>query len=117
MGNSRVKSAAGNKPGKDKAQIQHFYETFGLRRELLHKVAQHDPQFALELLQAARLQTVEPPKSDMETNSELQLEQEIAGAVAVNDPKRALQIARESLARGVSFEVLNLLQRLNAQDS
>ncbi|PYS84993.1 MAG: hypothetical protein DMF70_04840 [Acidobacteria bacterium] len=31
------------------------------------------------------------------------------------DPKRALQIARESLARGLSFELMNLLYRLNQQ--
>ncbi len=37
--------------------------------------------------------------------------------VAASDPKRALQLATESLSKGYSFELLNLVQRLNEKDA
>ncbi len=45
------------------------------------------------------------------------LEQEIAGEAATRDPKRALQIARESLAKGLTFSIFNLLLRLHDLDT
>src|SRR5437016_1886810 len=47
---------------------------------------------------------------------ESDLEQEIAYEAAARDPKRALQIARESLAKGLSLEIMNLLFQLNQKD-
>ncbi|HEV2884644.1 MAG TPA: hypothetical protein VGW36_07285, partial [Pyrinomonadaceae bacterium] len=41
-----------------------------------------------------------------------ELEQQIASEVAAQDPERGLKIARESLAKGLSFELLNLLYEL-----
>ena len=45
------------------------------------------------------------------------LEQSIAAEVAAKDPKRALQMAQESLAKGVSYQTLNLLKKLQQKDS
>jgi len=48
---------------------------------------------------------------------ERSLEQEIAGEIASRDPEQALQLARQSLAKGLTFELLNFLQQLQQRDS
>src|SRR5262249_4731176 len=48
---------------------------------------------------------------------ERQLEQQIAGEIAARDPAQALQVARESLAKGFSWELVNLLQQLQQHDA
>jgi hypothetical protein len=99
----------------DKVQVQNrYFATFAARREFLRKVARRDPQLALDMLRATRQP---PPRIDATFHlpGETDLEQEIANEAVERDPKRALQIARESLAKGLSFELMNLLHRLNQQ--
>lgn len=93
-----------------------YYSVFNLRQRLLQQVAARDAQLALEMLRATRQV---PPKwfpSEFAFPDDRQLEQEIAGAVAARDPAQALQLARQSLAKGLSTEVLNLLYQLNEKD-
>jgi hypothetical protein len=104
-------------PSKEQlAELNRFYETFSKRREFLRRVAARDSQLALDMLRATR----QPPPPRIpgyfSFPTEASLEQEIAGAAAARDPKRALQIARQSLAKGLSFDLMNLLSQLNQQD-
>jgi hypothetical protein len=98
--------------------VQAYLSLYGLRRNLLRQVARRDAQLALELLRATR--QVAPPR---ELNpryffpDDRQLEQDIAVEVAAQDPAQALQLAREGLGKGVTYELLNLIQRINAKDS
>lgn len=105
-----------SKEDRIKAQ-QAFLSVFGLRRALLRQVARRDPQLALEMLRATR--QVQPKDSKLEYFSadDRRLEQDIATEVAARDPAQALQLARESLGKGLSFELLRLIQQLNAKDS
>lgn len=103
---------------KEKTQIQtSYFAIFGMRQELLRKVAQRDPQLALDLLRATRQPPVELVNASFRFPDERDLEQEIAAEAVARDPKRALQLAREGLAKGLTFQLLNLLYRLNDQDS
>lgn len=112
---------AGNESGgkgraNDKTQSQdQYFALFATRREFLRRVARRDPQLALDMLRATRQPP--PPRVDAQYRlpDESDLEQEIASAVAERDPKRALQIARESLGKGLTFEAINLLFWLNRQ--
>src|SRR4029077_19867113 len=45
------------------------------------------------------------------------LEQQIATEVAAHNPQKALQLARESLAKGFSYQLIPLLQKLNQKDA
>jgi tetratricopeptide (TPR) repeat protein len=45
------------------------------------------------------------------------LEQQIATEVAARDPQKALQLARESLTKGFSYQLIPLLQKLNQKDA
>jgi hypothetical protein len=93
-----------------------YFKTYGWRREILNIAARRDAQLALELLHASR----QAPPESVDPNwiaTERDLEQQIASASAENDPKRALQLARESMAKGLSLEILNLLFHLNQKDA
>lgn len=105
-------SAPSNADDKKKPHNS-FFVTFGMRRELLRKVANRDPQLALDLLRSSQ----SPPPEVIGANYLPDLEQEIAAEAATRDPKRALQIARESLAKGLTFSIFNLLLRLHDLDT
>jgi len=105
-------------PANDNPQrLKEYYSAFGAREEFLGRVARRDPQLALDMLRATRLPP--PPQQPANANyrlpDESDLEQEIANEVAWRDPKRALQIAREGLTKGLNFRLLNVLFRLNQQ--
>ncbi len=97
--------------------LQSYFLTLRLRQTILRKVARRDSQLALDMLRATRQV---PPKElgpDDSFSQERQLEQEIAAEIAARDPAYALQLARESLAKGLTLELVNLLQRLQQRDS
>lgn len=109
----------GSKPSakeKERAQSQYFL-VFALRQELLRRVARRDPQLALDMLRSSRQAPREPTNSSFYVLDDRELEQQIATEAAARDPKRALQLARESLAKGLSFQLLELLFRLNQKDA
>ncbi len=96
---------------------QTYFLILNLRQRLLRQVARRDSQLALEMLRASR--QVPPRQLGPENvfSQERRLEQEIAGEIAAQDPAQALQLARESLARGLTLELVNLLQQLQQRDS
>jgi hypothetical protein len=94
-----------------------YYSALMLRRRLLIQVARRDAQLALEMLRASRLVRPRQPGSENSFADDRRLEQEIAGEVAARDPAQALQLARQSLSKGLTFELLNLLQQLQQRDS
>lgn len=86
------------------------------RSDMVTRLAAHDLDAALSLLRATRLGAASDPRakwySDMETNLELQL----AGIVAKQNPARSLELARASLPRGVSYGLIGLLNQLEQRD-
>jgi hypothetical protein len=90
------------------------------RLEILQMIARRDADMALELLRASRSQTAPTRaaiKGSIQLGEDMRLEQSLAIQVAANDPKRALQMAEDSLSKGLSFELLNLLAHINDKDS
>jgi hypothetical protein len=90
------------------------------RKEILQIIARRDADMALELLHASRSQTA-PTRAAIngstQADEDLRLEESLTVQIAANDPKRALRMAEEGLSKGLSFELLNLLARLNEKDS
>ncbi|HEX8706779.1 MAG TPA: hypothetical protein VF723_00835 [Pyrinomonadaceae bacterium] len=108
---ARSSSAPADRSNQSQALVQQ-------RKELLQAVARRDADMALEMLRATRMQAPAGAGStEQSTSEEQRMERMLAIEVAVKDPKRALQMAEKSLAAGVSFELLNLLARLNAKDA
>ncbi len=113
-----VRSTGEHRPKAERAKsISAYIAMFTLRQRLLRQVARRDSQLALEMLRATRQVAPRPFASEFPLPDDRQLEQEIASEVAARDPAQALQVARESLAKGISFELLNLVSQLNEKDS
>ena len=94
---------------------QDYFLTLKLRRTVLREVARYDSQLALDLLRASR--QVPPRDLGNMFSEERQLEQELAGEIAARDPAQALQFARESLAKGLTWQLVTLLQQLQQRDA
>jgi hypothetical protein len=97
--------------------VQAYFSIYRLRQNLVRQIAQRDSQLALDVLRATRQV---PPRgfgAEFPFTDDRQLEQEIAIQVTARDPAQALQFARQSLAKGLTLELLNLLHELNQKDS
>ena len=106
-----------SKSAQTKAQIEkaqkEYFEAYSVRRNFLTRIARRDPQLALDMLRATRQPPI-PPNANFRLPDDSDLEQEIANQAAEQDPKKALQIARESLTKGgLTFQLLALLNNLN----
>src|SRR5713101_2287593 len=114
---ANAKSPATKPSANDKVQsLNQYYAMFSVRREFLRRVARRDPQLALDMLRATHQQPPPQTSATYRLPDDGELEQEIANEAVTRDPKRALQIARESLTKGLTFELINLLFQLNQQD-
>jgi hypothetical protein len=109
-----AKDSTAKRSANDKAHdLNQYYATFSSRQEFLRKVAQRDPQLALDMLRATRLPAPDQLNANYPLPDERDLEQEIANQTAARDPKRALQLARESLAKGLTYQSYGVLLQLN----
>jgi hypothetical protein len=98
-----------------------YYESFELatqlRQQLVDALGPHDPEMALNFLRSTRmLANPEGVRGMGQGDLELQLELSLAAQVAATDPKRAFQMAEDSLKRGSSTSLLTMLQHLRAKD-
>jgi hypothetical protein len=90
-----------------------------LRQEILQMIARRDVDMALELLRASRSAAspiVAAGKDPQPPDEDLRMEQSLAIQIAANDPKRALQMAEDSLSKGLSLDLLNMLGHINDKD-
>ena len=104
------------KPAAKKTQEKQYFEIYNLRQGLLRSVAKHDPQLALEMLRTTRQLPVEQVNAGYRLPDDSELEQQIATEAAARDPERGLQIARDGLAKGLTFQTLDVLNRLNQRN-
>jgi hypothetical protein len=114
-----VTVAPGETPSKSDREkiLQSYFLIFRLRQKLLIQVSHRDSQLALDMLRATRQAPPRELGPEIRFPEDRQLEQQIAGQVAAHDPAQALQLARQSLAKGLTFELMNLLNKLNGLDS
>ncbi|MGI8655150.1 MAG: hypothetical protein ACR2LC_08025 [Pyrinomonadaceae bacterium] len=91
-----------------------------LRSEVLQMIASHDARLALEYLRATR-----PPASSAATlaskryglpDTESQTELSLAEQMATSEPKQALEVAEESLSRGISPQLPDIVLKLEKKD-
>ncbi|HKO44488.1 MAG TPA: hypothetical protein VJU84_14515 [Pyrinomonadaceae bacterium] len=96
---------------------KHYFAIYTLRQGLLRTVAKHDPQLALDMLRTTRqLPPVEEVNAGYRLPDDSEIEQQIATEAAARDPEKGLQVARDSLAKALTFQTLNFLSRLNERD-
>jgi hypothetical protein len=118
--NTQTSKAAAPTPKEKEQTLSQYFEIFRQRQELLQRVARRDPLLALDMLRSSRQVPIDPPewmRDGYSLPDDRQLEQQIASEAASRDPKQTLQLARDSLAKGFSFQLIDLLYRLNQNDA
>jgi hypothetical protein len=116
-GNNSARPARSNGPTKEQLEdLNKYYAGIETRRALLQKVAAHDPQLALDMMRSTRQGPPPLVPGTAQFDPDADLEQELTYAAVANDSKRALQLAHESLAKGLTYQLLNLLRQVNQKD-
>lgn len=87
------------------------------RQELLMRIAAHDPDLAITALRQTRLQNDNARGRGWNFQNEATLEMNLAPLIAEKDPTAALKLARSSLSRGVSWNVISFLSQLYQKDA
>jgi hypothetical protein len=100
---------------------QDYYESFQiamqLRREVIEVLTTHDPEMALSFLRSTRtLSTPDEMQNSDQPNQELELELALVGQVAATDPKRAFQMAEDTLKKGYPSTLVDTLYRLRSRE-
>ena len=88
-----------------------------LRQQMLQMVAPRDPKLALDFLRATRQPPPEQPGTNYrQPDPELALELSLAEQIAAADPQQALQLAEETLSKGLSYNLGNVVEQLRRKN-
>jgi hypothetical protein len=109
---SRLVSAPDYNPSNSQSGYYHQ----NLRTEIVEALARRDPQLALDFMRGTR--PVAPPgdTAKQAADAEVGLEQQLAFKIAENDPARAMRMAEESLDKGFSYQLNQLIEAVAAKD-
>ena len=95
----------------DNAEDAHTFMVFlKLREDTIERIAKYDGELALKFFRATRVSSRHLPFHVAEKDREAELK--LAREVAVHSPQIALSLARQSLARGFTNDVLSVLRQL-----
>ena len=87
-----------------------------LRNEVANALMTRDPEAALAFVRATRM-PFNPYGNERDViNQETALELRIANEIASKDPKRAVQLARQSLKKGYSTDLMNTLSMVKSKN-
>ena len=103
-------------PGSDQDSYTANMALFELRKELLESMGRCDPELALEFLRSSRPLTRSDGSAGMMEREDANEELSLAAKIAENDPARSLKIAEDTLAKGLSPQVLTVLSALQTRD-
>jgi hypothetical protein len=89
-----------------------------IRRQTVNTIAQYDPKLALDFLRSTRPlpPPVQPGANVRQPDQELMLESQLANRIAARDPQQALRLAEEILSRGLSSNLMQVLDQLRTSD-
>src|SRR5882724_4341784 len=85
-----------------------------LRSEIVQMIASNDPEFALEFLKSTKMPSSVAPQ--WVKGNDLEMEGQIAQALAAKDPATALAKAEDILANGLSWNLSNIVLQLLQKD-
>jgi len=115
--------ALGLQQSKDDDDSEHTFLVFGkLRQDNVERIAKHDPELALAFLKEtfpAVLEASRRPDGEVPpevTRAEHDTELRLATRIGPRNAEVAVQLARQSLERGLSDELLMLLIRLSGKN-
>jgi hypothetical protein len=96
------------------------------RQEILTMIAARDAEFALDAFYKSRPakitgiltnpEEMKKPASRQFVQNEINFEQTLIARVSEQSPQRAVKLIRESLAKGITHEVLGLIEKIKIKD-
>jgi len=102
----------------DPEVYQEMTRIYNLRQELVMRIASHDGDMAIEALNRTRFQGDNRTRyGNWTAGSEANLEMALANVIAAKNPEAALKLARSSLSRGVSANLISFLPALYQKDA
>ncbi|MGB7925750.1 MAG: hypothetical protein WCF57_21105 [Pyrinomonadaceae bacterium] len=117
---SELTALLNNAGGPDEDEVAQSYRTSRLRTQLrqalLSGLARHDARLARDFLRATRRSESSastPAYGGLEEN---QMELNLASQLAANDPKQATEVAEEALAKGLSYQLPQVVAALGLKD-
>jgi hypothetical protein len=100
---------------EDPAEAQKMFEgPRQLRSEMLQMLAQRDARMTRELMRATR--TPSGNTRGATEDPDLQMDLVLATQVASSDPKLAAEIAKDSLSKGLAYQLTNIVSAIRAKD-
>ena len=96
----------------DQNYYQSYQTVMQLRNDVVTALTARDPELALSFLRSTRV-LVDPNagQSADQYDLESQLELSVASQIAVKNPKRAFQLAQESLKKGYSYNLVDTINQ------
>ncbi len=123
------------KKESDGSDYEEFFDSTDVRNDVLPMIAKHDADLAIVLLAQTRpakiaeaLAKAAQPNAKQNNGMfnfnpdqyrvqrEIALEQSFAVLAAEQNPDKAIKLIKDSLSKGISWNVLPLLQKLNKKD-
>ena len=101
---------------EDETYEQVYFGIQQLRFEAVQLMALNDPEAALNLFRSSRLPSAGPNTSQSEQDQEDHFELSLATQIAARNPKRAYELAEETLKKGFSTSLVGTLERLSRQE-
>ena len=103
------------------AQQQDYYQGYNaanqMRQEVFQALTSNDPDLALTFLRSTRsLVSPDYGMNPQQPDQEIRMEINLASQIAVKNPKRAVEIAEDSLTRGYSASLSNVISNLRNSD-
>jgi len=97
----------------DQSDYQSFNTAMQQRQEVIQVLSTNDPELALSFIRSTRDPT---NPGNGQPDQEIRLEVNLAAQIAGKDPRRALQIAEDSLTRGYSSGLSNVISGMRTSD-
>lgn len=101
---------------EDETYDQIYFGIQQLRFEAVQLLALNDPEAALDLFRSSRLPSADPNTSRSEQEQEDHFELSLATQIAARNPKRAYELAEETLKKGFSTSLVGTLESLSRQE-
>jgi hypothetical protein len=111
-----VREFIGEADDSEQEYYQSFQVALQLRRRIVDVLGPHDPEAALNFLRSTRTLTNPYQNQSGQPDQELQLELSLVNGVIATDPKRAFELAEDTLKQGSSPGLIETVTRLRAKD-
>jgi hypothetical protein len=94
-----------------------FTKAISVRQQIALSIAEHDPQMAYDFFSGTAQVVTNPNLSKQFAENDVYFEMKLINAIADKDADKALEGGRKRLAKGFSFELIDLLKKIYEKDA